>query len=123
MTNFGMDLSCQQIEDILHSDVGNDEIKPLLQVFDSSFQSKRVGGGAGMASGGGSVPAFALGLSTTGLLGPTRVSDEHQVDAGKAPKGEVRSHDDAGALGSLRGCATLALTHAASDQKCYSPGY
>ena len=97
MTNFGIDLSCQQIEGILHLDVANDEIKPLLQVFDSSFQSKRVGVGAGMASGGGSVPAFALGLSTTGLLEPTRVSDEHQVDAGKAPKGEVRSHDDAGA--------------------------
>ena len=61
-----------------------------MQVFDSSFQSKRVGGGV-MASGGGSVPAFALGLSTTGLLEPTRVSDEHQVDAGKAPKGEVRT--------------------------------
>ena len=53
-----------------------------------------------MASGGGGgvVPAFALGLSTTGLLEPTRVSggggggEEHQVCPGsKAPKGEVRS--------------------------------
>ena len=46
-----------------------------------------------MASGGGgAVPAFALGLSTTGLLEPTRVSEEHQVDPGKDPKGgEVRS--------------------------------
>ena len=69
----------------------------LLQVFDSSFQSRR---GGGMASGGGGsgiVPAFALGLSTTGLLEPTRVSggggEEHQVHhpGSKAPKGEVRS--------------------------------
>ena len=48
------------------------------------------------ASGGGcgGVPAFALGLSTTGLLEPTRVGavDEHQENPGyKAPKGEVRT--------------------------------
>ena len=75
-----------------HPHFGGKSDAHLLQVFDSSFQSRRVGGGITSGGGGcGVVPAFALGLSTTGLLEPTRVVDEHQVDPGKEPKGEVRS--------------------------------
>ena len=123
MTYFVMDLSCKHLKASCIWDIGNDEVEPLLQVFDSSFQSKRVGVGAGMASGGGSVPAFALGLSTTGLLEPTRVSEEHQVDAGKAPKGEVRGHNDAWAYGSRTGCVTFTKAHATSDLLFYRPWY
>ena len=54
----------------------------LLQVFESSFQERRVGMASGGGCGGGGGPAFAVGLSTTGLLEPTRV-EENQGDPGK----------------------------------------